>query len=272
MAPPPADHDHIEEDIDGIPMMVQPVVPSEAKSAPAVAAPPQMGSGFPDAGELVPPPVPPVVPPPEALPPEVPPPTVPPPVVPLPEVPPQYAVPIPLPGDRPDRSRTAVVLGAVLGVLVVGLAIALALALVRVGDLQSQNSSLASSTAIPLRLTSAVGAARTYAGEIGGYDYRHLDKDFGAVLSHSTPSFKTSFTQSSNALKSSLEKYKATAVAKVVSAGVVSASGNRVVVLVLIDQTVNNDIQKHASTDRTQIEMTLLGSGSGWLIDQVILL
>jgi Mce-associated membrane protein len=120
--------------------------------------------------------------------------------------------------------------------------------------------------------TSALSAARIDAVAIAGYDYRHLDRDFGAVLAVSTPSFRRSFTQSSDALKNTLSRYHAIAVAHVVSAGLVSGSTTRAVVLVFLTQKVSNTTQKTSSTDRSQVEITLLHSGGGWLIDQVSLL
>ena len=112
----------------------------------------------------------------------------------------------------------------------------------------------------------------TDAVESAGYDYRHLDRDFGVALAHSTPSFRRSFTQSSDALKTTLTRYHATAHATVVSAGLVSATTSRAVALVLVDQTIANSTQKTPTTDRSQVEITLVNSGGSWLIDQVSLL
>ncbi|MGH9172592.1 MAG: hypothetical protein ACRD0Z_17285 [Acidimicrobiales bacterium] len=119
---------------------------------------------------------------------------------------------------------------------------------------------------------SALAAARSYAAELAGYNYADLNKDFGAVLANSTPSFKTSFTQSSNALKSTLTRFHATSTATVEAAGLVSSSPARSVVLVFLEQKVTNSEQKGTSTDRSQVEITLVKSGSRWLINQVTLL
>jgi Mce-associated membrane protein len=153
--------------------------------------------------------------------------------------------------------------GAILAIVAAaGLLVALVLTMLQLNDANALDSAS----------SGALGAARTYAVELAGYDYRHLDKDFGVVLSHSTPSFRSSFTRSSDALRSTLIKYHATAVAKVVAAGVLSATTSQVVVIVFLDQTVNNTNQKKPTTDRSQIEITLVPSPTGWLIDQVTLL
>jgi Mce-associated membrane protein len=168
-------------------------------------------------------------------------------------------------GGRRERIRRVLVdnfLAVILAVVAVGLAVALALTTLQVGNDNTVGSARAS----------ALGAARTYAAELAGYDYRHLDQDFGIVLAHSTPSFRRSFTQSSDALKSTLLKYHASAKATVVAAGLVSASTGRAVALVFLDQTVTNSTQKRPTADRSQLEITLVRAGGTWLIDQVTLL
>jgi Mce-associated membrane protein len=157
------------------------------------------------------------------------------------------------------QSRAVLVSAAV---LIVALAVGLALSLSALGN---QNA-LASSR------TSALSSARTYAVELASYNYRDLHHDFGTVAANSTPSFRRTFAESSDALESTLSKYKATAVASVESAGVVSASTSRAVVLVFLDQKIANSTQTKPTTDRSQVEVTVVRSGGRWLVDQVKLL
>jgi Mce-associated membrane protein len=151
---------------------------------------------------------------------------------------------------------------AVLGTVAVAMVVALVLTMLQLG----------SRSALDNARVSALAAAKTYSVEIARYDYRHLDADFGIVLANSTPSFRRSFTQSSDALKSTLTKYHASASAKVVAAGLVSASTSQALALVFLDQSVMNSAQKSRTTDRSQVEITLVYSGGKWLIDQVTLL
>ncbi len=148
------------------------------------------------------------------------------------------------------------------GALVVALVIGLALSL----------SALGNQNALANSRTSALSAARTYTVELASYNYRDLDRDFSTVAANSTPSFRRTFAESSDALKSTLSRYKATAAAKVVSAGVVWASTSRAVVLVFLDQNIANSTQTKPTTDRSQVEITLVRSGGRWLVDQVTLL
>lgn len=76
----------------------------------------------------------------------------------------------------------------------------------------------------------------------------------------------------SDALKSTLDRYHATADATVVSAGIVSASTSRAVALVFLDQKITNSTQSAPTNDRSQVEITLVGSGGKWFINQVSLL
>jgi Mce-associated membrane protein len=161
------------------------------------------------------------------------------------------------------RARVAAHAGAVIaGVVAVALAVVLVLTLMAVGNRDALNGAR----------TSALAAARTDAVELAGYNYRHLNADFAVVMATSTPTFRRSFTQTSNALKGALTRFHANAVANVVAAGVVSATTSRVVALVFLTQKVKNTTQSGTSTDRSQIEITLLRSGGRWLINQVTLL
>ena len=166
---------------------------------------------------------------------------------------------------RPSRRQRwmrskAVLLSA--GVVVVALAVGLALSL----------SALSNQNALASSRTTALAAARTYSVELASYNYRNLNRDFGTVAANSTPSFRRTFAESSDALKSTLTRYKATAAASVVSAGVVSATTSRAVVLVFLDQNIANSTQTKPTTDRSQVEITLVRSGGRWLVDQVTLL
>lgn len=162
----------------------------------------------------------------------------------------------------PRRRRAGLAVTACLLLATAGLAVALVLTAL---GLSNDNS-------LDNARSGALAAARTYAVDLAGYDYRHLAQDFGVVLAHSTPSFRKTFSQSSSALAPTLTKYHATAKAKVVAAGVVSATTSQVVVLVLVDQTVTNSTQRSPTVDRSQLEITLDPSGTGWLINQVTLL
>jgi Mce-associated membrane protein len=132
--------------------------------------------------------------------------------------------------------------------------------------------SLGNANSISSERASAMAAAKSYAVDLASYNYKHLNQDFGKVLSESTPTFKQSFGQSSKALDSVLARYNASATASVVAAGIVSVTSSRAVVLVYLNQTVQNKAQKGKPTTGNRLEIALLRSGGRWLIDQVTLL
>jgi Mce-associated membrane protein len=161
---------------------------------------------------------------------------------------------------KPRMRSNRVLVGG--GVLIVALAVALILSLLALGNQDAQAS---------LR-TTALTAARIDAVRLASYNYGDLKRGFATVAADSTPSFRRSFTESSDALKATLTQYKATADASVVSAGLVSSSPSRAVVLVFLTQKIANSTQPKPTTDRSQVQITLVRSGGRWLIDQVTLL
>jgi Mce-associated membrane protein len=169
------------------------------------------------------------------------------------------------PASAPSATRSWTRSNRVLvcaGFLVAALAVALILSLLALGDQDAQASSR----------TSALAAARTYAVQLASYNYRDLERGFATVATNSTPSFRHSFSESSDALKTTLTKYKATADASVVSAGLVSSDPSRAVALVFLTQRIANSTQPKPTSDRSQVKITLVKSGGRWLIDQVTLL
>jgi Mce-associated membrane protein len=120
---------------------------------------------------------------------------------------------------------------------------------------------------------SALEAGRESAIALSSYNHTTLDRDFGAVTSRSTATFRDSFNQTSASLRTVLEQYDATATSTVVAAGVTSASEDRAVVLVFLNQVATNTNQKAGpTTDQSRIEVTLARPDDRWLIDGVKLL
>ena len=148
------------------------------------------------------------------------------------------------------------------GLVALILAVALVLSLVQLSNKNALESSR----------SSALSAAKTYAVEIAGYSYTNLNADFGKVLANSTPSFKHSYSTSSNELKSTLVKYKASATATVISAGIINATTSSASVLVALNQVVKNTLSKSSSTSRNQIDVNLSRVNGKWLINNVTIL
>jgi len=120
--------------------------------------------------------------------------------------------------------------------------------------------------------TSALVAARTFSLELSTYDYHHLDKDFGAVIDHSTGTFKSDFTKASKDLEPLITKYQATSVGDVRASGVQDATADTATVVLFVDQTVKNSNQSQPRVDRNRLRVTLVHSGGGWLVSKVEIL
>jgi Mce-associated membrane protein len=180
---------------------------------------------------------------------------------------PQNDGPEPVGNDGAKSFVRANLVTLVLGFVAVCLAVALVVTMLQLGN---RNSQLASKNALEIARSSALAAARTYTVDIASYNYQNLDQDFAAVEANSTPSFQQSYSKSSSALKAILIRYKSSARATVLSAGVVSGTATRVVVVVFLVQTVTNTSLKTPSQTPSQISMNLVHSNGRWLIDNVI--
>ncbi|OBG67968.1 tetratricopeptide repeat protein [Mycobacterium sp. E3339] len=115
-------------------------------------------------------------------------------------------------------------------------------------------------------------AAIAYAQVLTSIDSNKVDDNFRQVLDGATGEFKDMYTQSSVKLRQLLIDNKATAHGVVVDSAVQSASTNRVVVLVFIDQTVTNTAAPDPRIDRSRIKMTMEKVDGRWRASKVQLL
>ena len=104
----------------------------------------------------------------------------------------------------------------------------------------SSDGSCGSSTRSPAQATEARQAAVSYAQVLTSIDSNKVDENFNQVLDGSTGEFKDMYSKSSLRLRQLLIDNKATAHGVVVASGIESATKNKVVVLLFVDQTVAN--------------------------------
>jgi len=129
--------------------------------------------------------------------------------------------------------------------------------------------------------TAALAQARTAAETVLSYDHAQLDDDFRSALAVSTGEFAEEYRRTSDEVVRPLaSKTQATVVARVVDAGVVEASADRVVVLVFVNQTTTSNRLDGPKTDLTRVRMTMVraaeadqggeqGAVAGWLVAKV---
>lgn len=116
----------------------------------------------------------------------------------------------------------------------------------------------------------ATEAARAHAETILSYDHTTLDEDFAAALAVSTGSFAEEYaTTSEGVVRDTATETEAVVEAESVSAGVVSATSDRVVVLVFVNQTTTSNRVDQPQTDLNRVRMTMVDTGSGWLVEGV---
>lgn len=112
-------------------------------------------------------------------------------------------------------------------------------------------------------------AAVAYAQVLTSIDSNKVDENFAQVLDGSTGEFKDMYSQSSMQLRQLLIDNKATAHGVVVDSAVQSASKDRVVVLLFVDQSVSNTSVPDPRVDRSRIKMTMENVDGHWRASKV---
>ena len=103
----------------------------------------------------------------------------------------------------------------------------------------------------------AQAAAVEYAQVLTSIDSSKVDENFDRVLDGATGEFKDMYSQSSVELRQLLIDNKAAAHGVVVESAVQSASRDKVVVLLFVDQSVSNSAVPDPRIDRSRIKMTM---------------
>jgi Mce-associated membrane protein len=112
-------------------------------------------------------------------------------------------------------------------------------------------------------------AAVSYAQVLTSIDSNKVDENFDQVLAGATGEFKDMYSQSSMQLRQLLIDNKATAHGVVVESGVQSASKDKVVVLLFVDQSVQNTAVPDPRIDRSRIKMTMEKADGQWKASKV---
>ncbi|MFE0253280.1 hypothetical protein [Streptomyces sp. NPDC059010] len=124
----------------------------------------------------------------------------------------------------------------------------------------------------------AVAAARRAAPAVLSYDYRHLDRDFATARTHLTGDFRDEYAKTTKAVVGpTAEKYhgvvKAT-IAAPASGGspatsVVSATPEKVVVLLFVNQVTESTQVSGSRVDLNRVRMTMSRTDDGWKVSAV---
>ena len=112
-------------------------------------------------------------------------------------------------------------------------------------------------------------AAVSYAQVLTSIDSNKVDENFAQVLDGATGEFKDMYSQSSVELRQLLIDNKATSHGVVVESAVQSASKDKVIVLLFVDQSVSNTSVPDARIDRSRIKMTMEHVDGRWRASKV---
>ncbi|MGW0369110.1 hypothetical protein ACWDZW_09365 [Streptomyces coeruleorubidus] len=124
----------------------------------------------------------------------------------------------------------------------------------------------------------ALAAARKAAPVVLSYDYRRLDKDFSTARAHLTGDFRDEYGKTTKTVVApTAEKYHGVVKATVAAPGsggtpaasVVSASPDKVVVLLFVNQVTESTQVSGARVDQNRVRMTMDRTGDGWKVSAV---
>lgn len=107
-------------------------------------------------------------------------------------------------------------------------------------------------------------AAVTYAQILTSIDSGKVDENFAQVLDGATGEFKDMYSQSSVQLRQLLIDNKAAAHGIVTESAVQSATKDKVVVLLFVDQSVQNTNVPDPRIDRSRVKMTMEHVDGRW--------
>ncbi|MGW4756257.1 hypothetical protein [Streptomyces chartreusis] len=125
--------------------------------------------------------------------------------------------------------------------------------------------------------TQALTVAQKAAPVVLSYDYRHLDKDFARARTHLTGGFHAEYGKTTKAVVGpTAKKYRAVVKATIAApatgtpaASVVSASPDKVVVLLFINQVTESTQVSGARVDLNRVRMTMTQTDGGWKVSGV---
>lgn len=112
-------------------------------------------------------------------------------------------------------------------------------------------------------------AATDYAQVLTSIDSDKVDENFDAVLDGATGEFKDMYSQSSSQLRQLLIDNKASAHGVVLESAVQSATKDKAVVLLFVDQSVSNTNVPDPRIDRSRIKMTMEYVDGRWRASKV---
>jgi Mce-associated membrane protein len=114
--------------------------------------------------------------------------------------------------------------------------------------------------------TDALGSARSGAEILFSYDYRTIDNDIAAAKKVVTGALAADYAATSATIKPLAAKNLAIVKAAISEAGVVSASSDKVVVFLYLNQTTQSKNVAATELDMSRVRVTMVPVGDDWRI------
>ena len=119
----------------------------------------------------------------------------------------------------------------------------------------------------------ALNAAGSSVEQILSYDYRTIEEDVDAAKELTTGALREQYDETAPSLLSQARQVRAIVQASVGSAGVVNVDGDRVVVLLFVDQAtvkqVGDAAEPTTRIDQNRVRVTMSKVGDRWLVSEL---
>jgi Mce-associated membrane protein len=152
------------------------------------------------------------------------------------------------------------------GWVLAALAVLVAVVLVAAGYLYTQPSDAQVADAT----TAAQAAAEDAATTILSYDYRRLDQDQKASQELMTSAYRAKYDPLFEQIKANAPDLQVVVSTTVVASAITRASADRVQVLLFVNRPTKRADQEQPEEYRDQVKLTMLRSGSDWLVDDMV--
>lgn len=118
----------------------------------------------------------------------------------------------------------------------------------------------------------ALAAAESYVLRLTDIDGDNIDQNFADIADGSTGEFQSRHAKSGTKMRQLLTDHKVSARGHITESVVKSAGKNKVVVVLLVNQSVTNTATKEPVIDRSRVRMTMDKVDGRWLASKVELL
>jgi Mce-associated membrane protein len=112
-------------------------------------------------------------------------------------------------------------------------------------------------------------AAKQAAVNMVSQSYHTIDADLDRMSRGATGALAADLAKSRGKAKAAIVKYQIVSIGRAFDAGLVQLSGDHATVLVIVDNTVTNNVRNTTATQRHRFQLDLARVGGRWLVDNL---